>query len=135
VWTTSTPFHLLPSSPPSVSFLTITACNDWGTDTFNFNGAYLNSKLDKDEEIYMKLPPAMTVRGSKSNTFTNHSTASSRPGTSGTTHFAVPWLTLVFMAMKPIQASFPPTRAMALLSLPFILMTALSLGACPSSFL
>jgi hypothetical protein len=37
--------------------LAIAAHHDWEADTFNFNGTYLNSKLDKNEEIYMKPPP------------------------------------------------------------------------------
>jgi hypothetical protein len=43
--------------------LAIAAHNDWDTDTFDFNGAYLNGKLDEDEEIYMKPPPGYDSEG------------------------------------------------------------------------
>jgi hypothetical protein len=33
--------------------LAIAACNNWEVEAFNFNSAYLNGKLDVDEEIYM----------------------------------------------------------------------------------
>ena len=42
------------------SFRTILALavrQDWDIDTFDFNGAYLNGELSKDEDIYMKNPP------------------------------------------------------------------------------
>jgi len=38
--------------------LAITAHLDWDIESFNFNGAYLNSELDKNEEIYMYSPPS-----------------------------------------------------------------------------
>jgi hypothetical protein len=39
------------------TILAITACHDWEIESFDFNTAYLNSKLDNDEEIYMHPPP------------------------------------------------------------------------------
>jgi hypothetical protein len=61
--------------------LTITTCNDWDADNFDFNGTYLNGKLDDNKEIY---------RGSKSNAYSNHSMALSRLGENGTTHCPAP---------------------------------------------
>jgi Reverse transcriptase (RNA-dependent DNA polymerase) len=50
-----TSFHLI---------LAIAACNNWEVKAFNFNSAYLNGKLDADEEIYMQeLPGYKTVTG------------------------------------------------------------------------
>jgi hypothetical protein len=43
--------------------LAIATCNDWDADTFDFNGTYLNGKLDDNEEIYMKPPPGYTSEG------------------------------------------------------------------------
>jgi hypothetical protein len=43
--------------------LAIAAQNDWDADTFDFNSAYLNGELDKNEEIYMKPPPRYTSEG------------------------------------------------------------------------
>lgn len=43
--------------------LAIAAHNDWDTDTFDFNGMYLNGELDDDEEIYMKPPPGYDSEG------------------------------------------------------------------------
>jgi len=37
--------------------LTITACNDWDVEAFDFNSAHLNGELEADEEIYMQEPP------------------------------------------------------------------------------
>jgi hypothetical protein len=47
------------------TILAIAACNDWNADTFNFNSTYLNSELDKNEEIYMKPPPGYTDEGER----------------------------------------------------------------------
>src|SRR6266702_393492 len=43
--------------------LTIAAHNDWDIDTFDFNSTYLNSKLSKDEDIYMQAPPRYDTQG------------------------------------------------------------------------
>jgi hypothetical protein len=37
--------------------LTIAACYDWEIESFDFVSAYLNGKLDENEEIYMQSPP------------------------------------------------------------------------------
>jgi hypothetical protein len=47
------------------TILAITTHNDWDADTFDFNGTYLNGKLDNDEDIYMKPPPGYTSEGEK----------------------------------------------------------------------
>jgi hypothetical protein len=47
-------FHLI---------LAIAAHNDWDTDTFDFNGTYLNGELDDNEQIYMKSPPGYDSEG------------------------------------------------------------------------
>jgi hypothetical protein len=39
------------------TILAITAHHDWEIESFNFNAAYLNGKLDNDKEIYMHPPP------------------------------------------------------------------------------
>ena len=39
------------------TILAIAACNDWNVEVFNFHSAFLNGKLDQDEDIYMELPP------------------------------------------------------------------------------
>jgi hypothetical protein len=39
------------------TILALAARQDWDIDTFDFNGAYLNGELSKDEDIYMKNPP------------------------------------------------------------------------------
>lgn len=44
--------------------LAIAARQDWDIDVFNFHSAFLNGKLDTDEEIYMELPPGVDL-GSK----------------------------------------------------------------------
>jgi Reverse transcriptase (RNA-dependent DNA polymerase) len=36
---------------------------DWEIDMFNFVGAYLNSTLDEDKEIYMQPPPGYEGQG------------------------------------------------------------------------
>ena len=36
---------------------------DWEIDMFDFIGAYLNSELDEDEEIYMQPPPGYEGQG------------------------------------------------------------------------
>jgi hypothetical protein len=43
--------------------LMLAAHNDWEIKTFDFNGAYLNSELKEDEEIYMQLPPGYEGQG------------------------------------------------------------------------
>jgi hypothetical protein len=45
--------------------LAIATCYDWDIESFDFIGAYLNGKLDNNEEIYMQSPP-----GYSSNTST-----------------------------------------------------------------
>jgi reverse transcriptase-like protein len=37
--------------------LAIAAHYNWDIESFNFIGAYLNGKLDDNEEIYMQSPP------------------------------------------------------------------------------
>ena len=42
------------------SFCTILVyaiCHNWEIESFDFNGAYLNGKLDNNEEIFMQEPP------------------------------------------------------------------------------
>ena len=39
------------------TILAITARNNWDIESFDFNGAYLNGKLDNNEEIYMYPAP------------------------------------------------------------------------------
>jgi len=36
--------------------LAIAACNNWEIHTFDFNGAYLNGKLNTNEDIFMQPP-------------------------------------------------------------------------------
>ena len=36
------------------TILAIAACQDWDIESFDFNGMYLNGKLDANEEIYMQ---------------------------------------------------------------------------------
>jgi hypothetical protein len=43
--------------------LAIAAYHDWDVDIFNFHSAFLNGKLDADEEIYMELPPGVDLGG------------------------------------------------------------------------
>jgi hypothetical protein len=45
------------------TILALAARFNWEIDSFNFNGAYLNSKLDADEEIYMQEPPGYEGQG------------------------------------------------------------------------
>ncbi len=45
------------------TILAIAACNDWDIDTFDFNGAYLNSELSEDKDIYMQAPPGYNTQG------------------------------------------------------------------------
>ena len=45
------------------AILTLAACHDWKIDIFDFIGAYLNGKLDEDEEIYMQPPPGYGGQG------------------------------------------------------------------------
>ena len=42
--------------------LAIAAHNDWPVDTFDFDSAYLNSKLDENEVIYMEQPPGFETK-------------------------------------------------------------------------
>ena len=42
--------------------LAITARNGWPVDTFDFDSAYLNSKLYEDEVIYMEQPPGYETK-------------------------------------------------------------------------
>jgi len=49
-----------------VSFRTILALAaqyDWDVKSFNFNGVYLNGKLEQDKEIYMQPPPGYKIVG------------------------------------------------------------------------
>ena len=39
------------------TILAIAAKSDWEIKSFDFNGVYLNGKLDEHEEIYMQFPP------------------------------------------------------------------------------
>lgn len=43
--------------------LAIAARQDWDVDVFDFHSAFLNGKLDADEEIYMELPPGVDLGG------------------------------------------------------------------------
>jgi Reverse transcriptase (RNA-dependent DNA polymerase) len=43
--------------------IAIAAEKDWEIDSFNFNSAYLNGKLDPDEEIYMEFSPGYKPQG------------------------------------------------------------------------
>ena len=43
--------------------LAITACHDWDINVFDFHSAFLNSKLDDNEVIYMELPPGFNKQG------------------------------------------------------------------------
>ena len=45
------------------AILAMAARNDWEVHTFDFNGTYLNGKLDDDEEIYMQPPPGYESQG------------------------------------------------------------------------
>ena len=42
--------------------LALAARNDWPIHTFDFDSAYLNSKLDEDEVIYMEQPPGYEMK-------------------------------------------------------------------------
>jgi reverse transcriptase-like protein len=39
------------------TILAMAAHHNWDIQSFNFNGAYLNGKLDDNEELYMHEPP------------------------------------------------------------------------------
>ena len=39
------------------TILAIAARNNWDIEVFDFHSAFLNGKLDQDEDIYMELPP------------------------------------------------------------------------------
>ena len=43
--------------------LAIAARQDWEVDVFDFHSTFLNGKLDKDEDIYMELPPGFDKQG------------------------------------------------------------------------
>jgi hypothetical protein len=43
--------------------LALAAHFNWEINSFNFNGAYLNGKLDADKEIYMQEPPGYEGQG------------------------------------------------------------------------
>lgn len=43
------------------TILAIAARNDWNINVFDFHSTFLNSKLNKDKIIYMKLPPGLKV--------------------------------------------------------------------------
>jgi hypothetical protein len=45
------------------TILALAAQYDWDVESFNFNGAYLNGKLEQDEEIYMQPPPGYDTMG------------------------------------------------------------------------
>ena len=45
------------------AILALAARYDWEVESFDFNGAYLNGELDKNEEIYMQSPPGYNVPG------------------------------------------------------------------------
>ena len=42
------------------AILAIAARNDWEIESFDFDGAYLNSELNADEVIYMQTPPGVS---------------------------------------------------------------------------
>jgi len=48
------------------SILALAVQFDWDIKSFDFNGAYLNGKLDEDEEIYMQAPPGYEGQGEHS---------------------------------------------------------------------
>jgi hypothetical protein len=43
--------------------LALAVHHDWEIEMFDFNSAYLNSKLEEDEEIHMQLPPGYEGQG------------------------------------------------------------------------
>ena len=45
--------------------MAIAACNSWALDNFNFDQAFLNSKLGDDEVIYMEHPPGYETKDRK----------------------------------------------------------------------
>jgi Reverse transcriptase (RNA-dependent DNA polymerase) len=45
------------------TIITIATEKDWEINSFDFNSAYLNGKLDPDEEIYMEFPPGYKPQG------------------------------------------------------------------------
>ena len=45
------------------TILAIATRNDWNIEVFDFHSAFLNSKLDKGEDIYMDLPPGYKMNG------------------------------------------------------------------------
>ena len=48
------------------TILTLTACQDWNIDAFDFNSAYLNGEVGEDKEIYMKEPLGYKTSGEDS---------------------------------------------------------------------
>jgi len=48
------------------TILAYTARYDWEIESFDFDGAYLNGKLDDDEEIFMQEPPGYETGSSGS---------------------------------------------------------------------
>jgi reverse transcriptase-like protein len=45
------------------TILAMAACHDWDIESFDFNGAYLNGKLNDNEELYMHEPPGYEGQG------------------------------------------------------------------------
>ena len=45
------------------AILALAVCFDWEIESFNFTSAYLNGKLDAEEEIYMQPPPRYEGQG------------------------------------------------------------------------
>jgi hypothetical protein len=56
-------FSLVAKLSSFYTILALAACFNWEINSFNFNGAYLNGKLDTDEEIYMQEPPSYEGQG------------------------------------------------------------------------
>ena len=45
------------------TILALATCFDWDIESFDFNGAYLNSTLNDDKELYMHEPPRYESQG------------------------------------------------------------------------
>jgi Reverse transcriptase (RNA-dependent DNA polymerase) len=45
------------------TIIALTARNNWDINSFNFNSAYLNGKLDENKEIYMQFPSKYKPQG------------------------------------------------------------------------
>ena len=57
----------------SAEMKSLDEAHNWDIDVFNFHSAFLNGKLDADEEIYMELPPGVDLgRKTKSRSFESH---------------------------------------------------------------